>query len=1253
MSIENLQQLLTVIQGFVVQVDGEQVFQMPAAALKVTAIQGLIQYYLAPQTGVFTVSSPTSPAIFEDTVLFEGDVVDLLGLPLIRVTVSFDLLDQGNPSLLVKVPIIDPTWNLGTSFSIWQELRSPLTRITFNQPTFYYTSIQRPAAPPRPVLEPNLNFTAAQLHLEGILGVLAKLPNTPQFNTLSGAIVGDATAPLMQLTATPTQLLPFNYLSLPLTFRAVSGLPSNEGIILSPPAPVDTYLELATSLSLSPSIPPIPIAMRFGRIGALLTFSANLAQLSSYALSEFDSFVHQAPISSYLDSYLKIVEDVQLKTLSVSVDTNTMTLAAVSLGVGTANALTVVPGYVELPNVDVTFMVNDPVGRKAITAMIVGEFEFLQDIDVVVTALFPQLIFTGGLKQDQPLHIQDIFRKFLPSLSSIPPVEIDDLYISADLTNKIYNFQLSVSQWLIPVGIASINIEQGFLQLQSQSGTSSSFSGEIGGIAVVLDQAGNPVAELFMDWNLPNDFLLRGIFPEIPLSQLAITLTGGYLSTVSGLPEINLINSQVELRISQEGTPRIVEGTTYDFSLSTSIQVDKFGLVNLLFELRKTPASTGFVAGLVVVPGWNPAAIWSGLTPVFNVVVLKEAGLILSSLAQSNLTLQNFSPFAYVPSTIKPGVTFFAALEMQGDVFSLLQKLFGEGVNFRFDLYAYIDTSNLNQSEIVASLPAEKINSNITWQGLTIDLQPGQEKFSLQAGAIFTVQGEQLSLIGAGSITFQGDPSINFGISIANWLHPFGLQGLNIEEFGLTVALAAGEFTIGLLGKFQVGTGADQFQFLIGGEIIDFEAPGAFVFALDASNLNQPLKVTDLIYQFTRLDLSSVPLLNGLAFKQLDFYVVDDPKGWQAPPPDNHFYPFGLGVNADLLFYSLEIKLFMQVSYNQGIIASGSINEPIEIAGFLKISDETGTTGPSASIDTSSLIPPTEAAPVLMSVTSQEYREALPAGALAIRPTPAVTILTLAETKYFYFSGGIDILGLVDLRFSGSATNGGFEANFFADLANIYRASFFCSVSKSGGLVGSTSNYFDFNATFPNGLSVLGIKIIPDGTTIHGPNAFLKIDCTINTQDAMLALQLEFYWGSVHINTSFSLDAKQIASLLADLWNQIVHWIETNAQQFLADLLSSVERYIDLLKSGTISLVQDIDTVVRFLYHYFQITTIEEMARKLIEIARYSFKQMVEVLAQQFQVSWDKAAQVLGELSKTCAIAAAQSVIYSSPQLLA
>lgn len=1254
MPFSDLQALRDALRGFVVAGEHGRRLRLPPDGLGWEPLAVFIRERLPLIGGELVLDPVSEPEIVGDAVVLSGQFDSWLGQPGALVAFAFDLADGGQPSLLVRLDPTDPRqpfpirdWNLGNSFPTWALLESPLTSLRFEAPAFLASSIARAAAPSRPALERGLSFAAETLKLDGPLAPLEAIPQLRP-SGLEGRIDGTIEAPHTLIASAPIRAIPFGYLDLPVRFGAVSTDPDRGQTIDDPPPAVATWLQLSSELRVGgESVPPIPLLLRFERLGSLLRLVADLRAISTYGLDQFATVLHDAPIGSYLSGVIDLPRLVELRDLSVSIATRRpVGIAAVGLSLGTARRLVVVEGWVELPDVQVDFMVDDPAGRADITAVLSGEFDFLDGIAVTVRGIYPQLLFTGSVDTDPPIPFERIVRRFLPTLGSFPDISLSRLTALADLTARRYAFELGVrSGWQIPIGIASFQLEEATLSLGYLVGASQAFSGELTAEALLLGRDGREIARFGAGWVMPStSFLLEGEFPEISLTALAETLTGGSIPA-SGLPQIFLRDSRVRFEMQSEATRalRLTGTTTYEFSLGTTIDAEKIGQADLALAVRRGSGERdGVVVGLVVRPDWTPDAIWSGLSDVFDVLTVRDAGLILSSIRDDDFSLPNLRG-SWVPDRVRPGVTFFAALLLDGDALSILRGLFSSEIEF--DLLAYIDTSDLKRSEIAARLPADDGKGAISFTGLELAIKPGAGEFSLAAGAIFTVAGERVTLEGSGVLRIGTTPSASFAIGIANWREPFGIKGLTLETFGLSFSVSTGTVAIGLLGSFLIGSDPrDRFRFAIGGSIVDFEAPGGFVFKLESAS-GRALKVMDLVHDFTSVDLRDVPLLNGLAFTRLDLFVVADPGGWDAP--DHHRYEQGIGVDADLTLYDeWRLRLKLEANKVRGLLADGSISNAIVIGDLLVISDYTGRTGPSVHIDTSGLKPMALSNTQRIEERRRRLTQPLPEGikpaVLGINP---YTVITNGEqsTTYFAFSGAIRLLGIKEESFAGSVTDGGFEVNFHTKLANLYSADFSASLSRSDGFAGHAEGRFDFSLDFPDGVSIGGIRIIPP-VVVRGPRAFLSIDLALSLGAASAGFALSFDWGPVHIAVDFHLTVT--AELLARLWDEIVVWIRSHVEQFFADILDSAERFVELLRKGFLWAGQTALEIVRILAEVFSVDNLVRMAQLLVDAARFVFTEMVDALMEGLGATFEAAVAALQAIGDFCAMAVNESVLY-------
>src|SRR5262249_30002401 len=152
------------------------------------------------------------------------------------------------------------------------------------------------------------------------------------------------------------------------------------------------------------------------------------------------------------------------------------------------------------------------------------------------------------------------------------------------------------------------------------------------------------------------------------------------------------------------------------------------------------------------------------------------------------------------------------------------------------------------------------------------------------------------------------------------------------------------------------------------------------------------------------------------------------------------------------------------------------------------------------------------------------------------------------------------------------------------------------------------------------------------------PHAHLGIDCGVSTSDAYVTLDLEFDWGPIHIHPSFTLDAKQIANLLASLWENIKTWIDDHLSAFFDQLLKDVKVWVNAIASGFLWAKQTAVEIAKVLYNVFSITKIEDLAAELVKITQLAFDDVAQALVTLFKISLSEAVRVLKGLGATCAM---------------
>lgn len=626
------------------------------------------------------------------------------------------------------------------------------------------------------------------------------------------------------------------------------------------------------------------------------------------------------------------------------------------------------------------------------------------------------------------------------------------------------------------------------------------------------------------------------------------------------------------------------------------------------FEARHDTDGTGFLVGVVLPESLSPGAVWPNLNELFGKLTFSDSGFVVSTI---DAKLSDF-PDVTVPSLpddLKAGVTVFTSLKLTGKGFGLLSQLFSNSITLNLSAFGSADASEF---DVKATLPGAAGKGILVFDGLTIELIAGTDvppQFSIDASATLTLKDESVTVEGGGTIVLEPTPSVTLDLNVESWNEPFGIKGLDIQDIGVGVSVEDDGFEVGLIGTVEIGTTA-PFILSMAMEANDLDGFSALSFELKDPDPNHPLELTDLIKEFTSLDLSNVPLLNGLAFKDFDFYVVIDPSGSWTDPKGNVF-PDGIGLRADVSFQSWELNLKVLVDDMKGIIASGAISKPIVFKDVLTLSDATGENGPSASVDTSQFAKP-------LGQTARPLRDASP---------------------YFSMSGGIACMGLNE-TFAGSVSNDGFDVAFSCQLESLFQASFTGSCSKGRSFSCSANGTFDFEFDAPE-LKVNGVPVIP-AVHVSGPSGSLDIAVAVSTSSASVALKLQFTWGDFNFDVHFSLDAQQVANALSDLWNHMVAWIEANLKEFYKVVLADAKKFVAAIKHGVLKLGQKAEYVARALVAAFD-SEVKEVADFLVEIG-YETREIVDALVAVFHIAESEA---VGYVS-SCALGAARYFIYGS-----
>jgi hypothetical protein len=1169
-------------------------------------------------------------------------------------TIVFSIIDgngnpvaDGTPALYIDIPL-PASWKFATSFPILGS--DSFSQLDFRQCHFLLCSYAKAATAPYPSLSPGLNFYSGALQTtSGLLNTVASLLGGGTSITISGGIqiLGGNIADLDKLQpgiliTTPTVSIDLHFLTLPVYLQCSTAIAGTNNKL-------SAAILLCSKVTIGQA-PPIPVSVDISNPGKQLVFEAKLGNAVTHGLEELAKFMNNAPVGEVLKQYIKNLSNlITLKAVRLYFDTSLLTksplqaFSAIAADVGSTSEWDILPGYFDIKTFDVTFMVDDITNSPSISTLVNGTAILVDNVPVLVNANFPQPAFYVQL-YNSTLNLTQLFSKFYPAASGFPVLICNQLYVNGTPGNKNYSLQAGFTgEWKINSGIRSIQLKESSLSLNYDGNKNPATTGNIYAVVDFLPATGtDPIAEFMVNWDIRTSFQLTGKFPEINLTQLAKDIVGVVnLSLPSGFPQLDLKDTTVTLTVTNSNGGNQPTGTNYDFNITSTVQINGTD-VGLLFEIQKKDGVWGCLAGVWTQNwSWSPAQQWPGtFADIFKDISFTKSGLLISSL--DNPAVQWTNPPSTIPKTVGKGLTFFTTIAFGGDLLKTLNMFFpnATGIN----LYAYI-ADPLSNSQFIASIGEPSKQNKYSFNGFQLIISPATKSFSLQTGVSFSFteiagpnKGKEVKLefIGGGTLTLDGSFDLYFVFkanselinqrnvqlmqmhthrrlvrnmltSIAppttspGWKDPLGLEGLTIKNFWGEIGVSVkGELMFGFGGNVDIGkTNPVELELdLVGGIIGEVPVLNAFVFKLIEQDKGKTIFLTDLIKEFTTLDLSWIPVLNSIGFREFQLYVVLDPSGWRNPATGTQ-YQMGFYASGDILFYGFEAVFDIAVYFSTGIKASGYINKPLSLAnGLFKLSDASGEKGPYGLIDTTFLTSPTPGKPYLTLSGS-------------------ITLLGFTSTLYAYIS---------DSQFT-------FEAS--TNLLNVFKTNMMCRLGNSNGafnFYGSIGGSIDLSFhTSP--LKIDGLTIIPAiDIDMH-----LDMSVTVIINPGFtFEVKGSFAWGSLTLSADLKLEIKSWSDLKQAL---IDYFIKYPAQLF-RDLVADVKKWIEALKQGLFKVAED---VARILYNVFNV--IADEAAKLLRYIGWGFMAIVEALVSIWGMAVAAAEKLVSDILAFCSINNAHEIL--------
>jgi hypothetical protein len=637
-------------------------------------------------------------------------------------------------------------------------------------------------------------------------------------------------------------------------------------------------------------------------------------------------------------------------------------------------------------------------------------------------------------------------------------------------------------------------------------------------------------------WPLSNAW--PSVLNQYPFNQL--TLASGTL-LLNANPGDQNFELDVSATASLENTP-----------LGTGLLVVSYGEQKL-----------GFLGGFVASGTWKPFAHWPVLS---NLTIQGEGGAFLSTITVNDLSAFSSLKLPYVPSQIGPGLTFIGSITLTGAL-QAIETILPSGSTL--ELLANLPLNSESGGTVMASLTEPTTHQSFQFKSLSLtwaSQNPESGTITITTEAQANFNNNLLDIAGSGTFTYGSDPTLGLSLTVTgqgDWTHPFDIQNLTIKSFSIGLTLSEEGVGVDFQGKIEVGTGEPNPVLLtVGGGVEDFELPDYIEASLSAENPNAQVTLPNLVQDFIpTINLDNVPLLKNIAFEDLAFMAVAAPV-----EIDGQSYLPGIGVTGDISFfgYDLDFGFSLVTSPSVAVKAMGVVSTkgggPIVISALgtqiLKISDTTGTKGPSACIDTS----------------GSNFCAAV--GAL--------------PGAYFYINAAIDLLGLTASLLV-QATGDSFEFQATLGASNVFTSTLSCQFIPDQGdfAAAAAMNFNPPSISFPSVGS--GARSLPAFSIATPQASFCVALGTIMPSTAPCAdgwmpqsapyfhLELSFSWVC---DFNFDIDVELSNAgqafnnfeqfILSQIWNlasQLLNFVFQAVSCFAKILLKIGQAFYDVLKA--------------------------------------------------------------------------------------
>lgn len=603
---------------------------------------------------------------------------------------------------------------------------------------------------------------------------------------------------------------------------------------------------------------------------------------------------------------------------------------------------------------------------------------------------------------------------------------------------------------------------------------------------------------------------------------------------------------------------------SFDLNINATVSLDNSPVGTGLLVVSYESAKLGFLGGFIATGTWSPSSKW----PVVGTLSIQgETGLFASTIKVTDLSAFDSLNLPYLPPEIDPGLTFLADIELKGGTLDAIKDFFPPGTNL--SLVANLPPGGVSGASVVATLTEPVSNNAFNFQNFSLAWQSTSATsgtITVSVTAVFHASStDVLNLTGDGTFTYGAQPSLSVDATLSGtggWTHPFGIQNLTILSVSIGFSISDEGFDVGVDGVIQIGTGQPEpVNLEVATAILDFEAPSFIKAELSSADQGKQVTLAQLITDFIpSLNLTNFPLLNDISFSELMFLAVAAPIEL-----DGKNYSPGIGATGDIVFfgYDLDFAFSLITQPSVAVQAKGSISHnggPITISAggvqILKLSDATGTKGPSACIDT-------------------KGSGFCPAGTV--------------QNAYFTISAALELLGMVNASISAQAASDSFEFDVNVGAANIFSEKMHCEFIPDKG---------DFAASLETDFTPPSITLGPWGPipqfTISGPQASLCVAfgtvvpsspvCNnyMPTSAPYFSLAVSFSWGPIDFSLNLNLQLSDVLNAFSDFAKFLENLLLNSAKAILDVFLQSAEALVKLLYQIGWAIAEIAETVAKY-----------------------------------------------------------------------